>query len=77
MTAQIIDGKAFAETMRASCKTAGPDTKIMEPPGLTVILVVTMRLGAVYVRNKHLACEKVGITHTWSPWIEILQNKSF
>ncbi len=64
MTAQIIDGKAFAEAMRETlAKTvSGLIQNHGTPPGLTVILVGDDPASAVYVRNKHLACEKVGIT---------------
>lgn len=63
MTAQIIDGKAIAENLLTSIKTrirvrldAGK-----RAPGLAVILVGADPASAIYVRNKRLACEKVGI----------------
>lgn len=63
MTAQIIDGKAFAETMREQLQKNVSELIQMHgtPPGLTVILVGADPASAVYVRNKHLACEKAGI----------------
>lgn len=64
MIAQIIDGKAFADTMREALQktVSGLIQNHGTPPGLTVILVGDDPASAVYVRNKHLACEKVGIT---------------
>jgi len=63
MTAQIIDGKAIAENLLNSIKSrvdarlsAGKPT-----PGLAVILIGADPASAIYVRNKRLACEKVGI----------------
>lgn len=63
MTAQIIDGKAIAENLLMNIKSriqgrleAGKST-----PGLAVILIGSDPASAIYVRNKRLACEKVGI----------------
>ncbi len=63
MTAQIIDGKAIAEQLLTSIKVriqsrldAGK-----RAPGLAVILVGADPASAIYVRNKRLACDKVGI----------------
>jgi len=64
MSAQIIDGKAVAETLRESVKNA-VDERIsngLRRPGLAVILVGENPASQVYVRNKKLACEKAGIT---------------
>ena len=62
MTARIIDGKALAAEIRnrlvarvAALSAAG------RQPGLAVILVGDDPASAVYVRNKGLACEQVGI----------------
>ena len=62
MTARIIDGKALAAEIRnrlvariAALSAAG------HRPGLAVILVGDDPASAVYVRNKGLACEQVGI----------------
>jgi methylenetetrahydrofolate dehydrogenase (NADP+)/methenyltetrahydrofolate cyclohydrolase len=62
MTAQLIDGKALAETLRASFK-ARVETLAQqgERPGLAVILVGENPASQVYVRNKVLACESVGL----------------
>lgn len=63
MTAQIINGKAIAEDLLSNIKAkiqarvnAGKRT-----PSLAVILVGADPASAIYVRNKRLACDKVGI----------------
>ncbi len=66
MTAKIIDGKAIAETLLNSVK-ARILTRLQagkRAPGLAVILVGADPASAIYVRNKRLACEKVGIIST-------------
>ncbi|MDO9365681.1 MAG: bifunctional methylenetetrahydrofolate dehydrogenase/methenyltetrahydrofolate cyclohydrolase FolD [Methylotenera sp.] len=63
MTAQIIDGKAIAEKLLISIK-ARIDQRLhanKRAPGLAVILVGADPASSIYVRNKRLACEKVGI----------------
>ena len=63
MTAQIIDGKAIAETLLSSIK-AKIDARLASNkrvPCLAVVLVGADPASAIYVRNKRLACEKVGI----------------
>ena len=69
MTARIIDGKALATEVRnalvprvARLNAAG------HRPGLAVILVGDDPASAVYVRNKALACEEIGIRS----WIDRL-----
>ena len=63
MTAQIIDGKAIAESLLNSIKTRIQQRlqANKRAPGLAVILVGADPASAIYVRNKRLACEKVGI----------------
>lgn len=63
MSAQIINGKAIAEQMLAQLKTQidARTATGKRAPALAVILVGTDPASAIYVRNKHLACEKVGI----------------
>jgi methylenetetrahydrofolate dehydrogenase (NADP+) / methenyltetrahydrofolate cyclohydrolase len=63
MTAQIINGKAIAENLLNHIQT-----KIQlrldngkRAPCLVVILVGADPASTIYVRNKRLACEKVGI----------------
>ncbi len=63
MTAQIIDGKAIAEVLLTSIKTR-INSRLQankRAPGLAVILIGGDPASAIYVRNKRLACEKVGI----------------
>lgn len=63
MTAQLIDGKAIAENLLNTIKTR-IDARLhanKRAPGLAVILVGSDPASAIYVRNKRLACEKVGI----------------
>ncbi len=63
MSAQIISGKLIAEQMLARLKTE-IDARILQgyrAPTLAVILVGGDPASAIYVRNKRLACEKVGI----------------
>ena len=63
MTAEIISGKAVAEQMREEMKSEVAELKEKHgvTPGLTVILVGEDPASQVYVKNKGLACEKVGV----------------
>jgi len=63
MTAQIIDGKAIAENLLNTIK-ARINNRLQankRAPGLAVIRVGEDPASVIYVRNKRLACEKVGI----------------
>jgi len=63
MSAQIISGKAIAEDMLNSIKSR-IDQRLAagkRAPSLAVILVGGDPASSIYVRNKRLACEKVGI----------------
>jgi methylenetetrahydrofolate dehydrogenase (NADP+)/methenyltetrahydrofolate cyclohydrolase len=63
MTAQIINGKAIAENLLNSIKDR-IDARLQaskRAPGLAVILIGGDPASSIYVRNKRLACEKVGI----------------
>ena len=62
MSANILDGKALAETIRAEIKedVAAFVAKTSITPCLAVILVGADPASEVYVRNKQLACEKAG-----------------
>lgn len=66
MTAKIIDGKAIAANLLESIKQRinGRISQHKRVPGLAVILVGAEPASAIYVRNKRLACEKVGIVST-------------
>jgi len=63
MTAQIINGKAIAERLLSSIKDRINQrlSANKRAPGLAVILVGADPASAIYVRNKRLACDKVGI----------------
>lgn len=63
MSAQIINGKATAEQMLTLLK-GRIDERLSQgkrAPSLAVILVGADPASAIYVRNKRMACEKVGI----------------
>ncbi len=65
MTARIIDGKALATHIRAALVArVARLTQAGKQPGLAVILVGDDPASAVYVRNKAIACEQVGIHST-------------
>ncbi len=59
----LLNGKALAKKIRSELKerVATLQSKIMRPPGLAVLMVGDNPASTVYVRNKELACEKVGI----------------
>jgi len=62
MTAQLIDGKAIAQSIRTSVKEKVA-TRIEQgkrAPGLAVILVGSDPASEVYVGSKRKACEEVG-----------------
>jgi len=63
MTAQIINGKAIAESLLDNLKNRVQQRIAAgkRAPCLAVILVGADPASAIYVRNKRLACEKVGI----------------
>ena len=63
MTAEIIDGKAFAEGLRARLAEWVPDfvAKAGRKPGLAVVLVGEDAASAVYVRSKGKATEAAGM----------------
>ncbi|MGI9861205.1 bifunctional methylenetetrahydrofolate dehydrogenase/methenyltetrahydrofolate cyclohydrolase FolD [Moorella naiadis] len=62
MSAQILDGKKIAEEVRAEVKEEVARLKAEGiNPGLAVVLVGEDPASQVYVRNKHRACEEVGI----------------
>jgi methylenetetrahydrofolate dehydrogenase (NADP+) / methenyltetrahydrofolate cyclohydrolase len=63
MTAQLIDGKALAATIRneISAEIQQRKQQGLRQPGLAVILVGQDHASEIYVRNKRQACESVGI----------------
>ena len=65
MTAEIIDGKRLAaRTRQALVARVQRLTSAGRAPGLAVILVGEDPASAVYVRNKGIACEEIGIRST-------------
>ena len=63
MGAQILDGKAMADTLVAVIRdqVAAREAQVKRRPGLAVILVGDDAASAVYVRNKKRACERAGV----------------
>lgn len=63
MSAQLIDGKQLASQLQEDIQQqiSGLLAAGKRQPALAVILVGQDPASEVYVRNKHLACEKVGI----------------
>jgi methylenetetrahydrofolate dehydrogenase (NADP+)/methenyltetrahydrofolate cyclohydrolase len=59
----LLDGKALAQKIQLELKAqiAQLEPKMNRPPGLAVLMVGDNPASAVYVRNKELACQKVGI----------------
>lgn len=63
MTARIIDGKQIAAGLRTEIAKEVAELKAQGfHVGLDVVLVGNVPASEIYVRNKVLACEKVGIT---------------
>lgn len=58
MSAQLIDGKAFAATLRREIRAHAAARK--RAPGLAVVLVGADPASQIYVRNKRQACEEAG-----------------
>ncbi|MHB8856158.1 MAG: bifunctional methylenetetrahydrofolate dehydrogenase/methenyltetrahydrofolate cyclohydrolase FolD [Bellilinea sp.] len=63
MTAEIIDGKAIAEDIRAKVKVSVAERLAAGKPvpGLATVLVGDNPASQVYVRSKRKACEEAGI----------------
>jgi 5,10-methylene-tetrahydrofolate dehydrogenase/methenyl tetrahydrofolate cyclohydrolase len=64
MPAEIIDGKAIAETIRSEIKAEVEAMKAKhgQVPGLATVLVGERKDSQTYVRMKKKACAEVGIT---------------
>lgn len=60
---QLLDGKALAQKIQGELQTeiATLAPQVGRAPGLAVLMVGDNPASAVYVRNKELACEKIGI----------------
>lgn len=66
MTAQLLNGKAVAATLKDEMQKL-VQSKIesgLRPPGLAVVLVGDDPASTIYVRNKREACEQIGIRST-------------
>ena len=63
MTAKIIDGKKIAQETISDIKEAISKTKKegTKPPGLAVIQIGENPVSKIYVRNKRIACDQVGM----------------
>src|SRR5882672_8948012 len=63
MSANIIDGKAVAEKIKADVRKASDALAAAgrRRPGLAVIMVGDSAASQVYVRNKRRSCEQAGI----------------
>jgi len=63
MTAKIIDGKKIAQETISEIKEEISKTKMegMNPPGLAVIQIGENPVSKIYVRNKRIACDQVGM----------------
>jgi methylenetetrahydrofolate dehydrogenase (NADP+)/methenyltetrahydrofolate cyclohydrolase len=66
MPARTIDGKQIAENLRADIarEAAAVRDETGVTPHLTAVLVGDDPASAVYVKNKRLACDKVGLKST-------------
>jgi len=63
MSAKIIDGKAIAENLLQDLKKEIDvrSKKGIRNPSLAVILIGSNPASSIYVKNKRLACEKIGV----------------
>ncbi len=62
MTAQLIDGRALAQTLRNQvAQRAAALTAQGHQPGLAVVLVGNDEASSTYVRSKERACEESGL----------------
>jgi len=63
MSAKILDGKAVAENLLQDLKKEIDvrSKKGIRNPSLAVILIGSNPASSIYVKNKRLACEKIGV----------------
>ena len=63
MTARILSGKEFAQRIREDAKRQAEELmrRTGVRPGLAVVIVGHDPASEVYVRNKHRACEELGL----------------
>jgi methylenetetrahydrofolate dehydrogenase (NADP+) / methenyltetrahydrofolate cyclohydrolase len=61
--AQILDGKALAQSMQAALATkiSQLQPQVGRPPGLAVLMVGDNPASAAYVKGKETACTKIGV----------------
>ena len=59
MPAKLIDGKALAEKILLDLKPKIANLK--RPPGLAAILIGDDPASLLYIKNKKIACEKIGL----------------
>ena len=64
MAASLINGKEIAQEIRSEVKTEIEGLKESHglTPGLAVVLIGDDPASAIYVKNKEIACEEVGIS---------------
>jgi methylenetetrahydrofolate dehydrogenase (NADP+)/methenyltetrahydrofolate cyclohydrolase len=64
MTARLIDGKTLASEIRRDIRRRVDQRRSagLRAPGLAVIMVGNDPASAIYVRNKHHACEQVDLS---------------
>ncbi len=62
----ILDGKLVSSAVRQSLvpRIEKIKNKLGRPPHLTVVIVGEDKASQVYVKNKHIACEKIGMHST-------------
>ena len=63
MSAKILDGKAVAENLLQDLKKEIDvrSKKGIRSPSLAVVLIGSNPASSIYVKNKRLACEKIGV----------------
>ena len=63
MSAKLIDGKSIADTLQQELRSrvAGITASGRRAPALATLLVGADPASHVYVRNKRLACERIGV----------------
>ncbi len=63
MTAKLLNGKAVAAALKDEMREIVKEKRAqgLRQPGLAVVLVGNDPASSIYVRNKHEACEQVGI----------------
>ncbi len=75
----ILNGREVAEEVRAhlALRVENFQRKTGRPPHLVVMLVGEDPASQVYVRNKHLACQKIGMASTVKVFPKDLDQTSF